>query len=292
MKLYHYTAISLGEAIFSSDISHGHLMHGDGHMTHNVVWLTTDPQPDGHGLTLGKELLTESQRQHMQRVQHGPLRNSRTLDKTQLRFTVELNPDQLPGLMSFISYCENNESETFAKVYGLSCVIDMKATSDKELKRLMQSAPTKERTWWLSFRPVMTRALSGVEFNVDGKFEPYDFERHGREAMRQLGFTYPSPAALSEVAEIVQPVNAFERPKAFVFCENPSKPAKVAIRGGGTERAFELQTGAPFVGAEDDRTRPLQDWVRRHRDELEACSSEAVELYYSYYPERRTSTAA
>jgi hypothetical protein len=290
MKLYHYTATSLGESILSSDISKGHLMHSDGRMSQGVVWLTTDPRPGGHGLTLGNERLTQSQVRHLQRVQGGPLRNHLTLDKTQLRITVELDPAQRRNLVAFTDYAKEYESKEYAKWYGVSCLVDMKSTPDKEIKRLMRVAQTKERTWWLSFGPVSPAEYVGVEFNVKGRFEPYDFERHGREAMREVGFVFPCAETLAEVADIVKPAHALERAKAFVICEDATKPAKVAVRGGGTIRAFELASGELVAGADDAQMRELRDWSRRHRDELEACWSEAVEIYYCTYPDRRPAT--
>ena len=81
--------------------------------------------------------------------------------------------------------------------------------------------------------------------------------------------------------------NALEVPKASVFCEDPAKPSKVGVMGGGTRRVFEIASGALVIGAEDPMCEPLREWIRRHRSELEACSAEAVEIYYRYYPERR-----
>jgi len=287
MKLYHYTAVTLGESILSSAISNGHLIHSDNSMSQGVVWLTTEPRPGGHGLTRGDEILDASQRAHQLRAQGGVARNHVTLDKTQLRITVELDPEQDPRLMSFMQYCKVYESKRFAKVYGLSCLVDVKRLAPKELMRLMKSASTKESTWWLSFNPVRPEAFVSVDFNVKGKFEPYDFERHGREAMRRYGFALPSPKALAEIADIVPAAHRLERPKAFVFCDDPDKPPKVAVRGGATVRAFDLRTRDLVVGEADDRTAPLQAWVDRHSDELEACWTEAVDLFYTFYPDRR-----
>lgn len=231
MKLYHFTSVTLGESILSSAITNGHLMHTDNSMSHGVVWLTTDPRPGGHGLLRGNEKLDASQRLHNERATGMQTRNDVTHDKSQLRITVELDPEADPRLMSFMSYCKTYESKEWAKFYGLSCLVDIRRTPAKELQRLMRTASTKETTWWLSFNPVPTEAFVSVDFNVKGKFEPYDFERHGRAAMRRDGFAFPSPAALAEVAEIVQPLHRFEQPKALVFCEDPDKPPKVAVRG-------------------------------------------------------------
>lgn len=288
MKLYHYTSVTLGEAILSDAIRHGHLMHSDGTMSQGVVWLTTDPRPHGHGLTLGTEKMDANAIAHQERVAGGPIRNSHTLDKTELRITVELAPNATPWLMPFMEYCKVNEPKGWAKSFGVSCLTNMRTASDKELKRLLRHATTKETTWWLSFNPVATEAFVSVDFNVKGKFEPYDFERHGRTSMHRYGFTFPSPAALAEVAEIIAPSHRFEQPKAFVFCEDPNKPPKVAVRGGSTVRAFEIGTRTLVVGADDDKSVALRAWIARHKDELQACWAEAVELFYNFYPDRRT----
>ena len=223
----------------------------------------------------------------MERVQQRATANDLTHNKTQMRLTVELDPGQLPTLVSFVKYCEQYENKQFAKLYGVSCLVDTRTTPAKEIKRLMKVATTKERTWWLSFAPIPVSAIVKVEFNVKGKFEPYEFELHGREAMRKLGLTFPSPQALADLREIITPANAHEMPKAWVFCEDPAKPAKVAIRGGGGAWWMEIGTGALVAGIGGEPPPALGDWLGRHRAELEACSSEAVEIYYAYYPERR-----
>lgn len=287
MKLYHYTASSLGEAILSDAISQGHLMHSDGTMSQGVAWLTTDPSADGHGLTLGTEKMDSSAIAHQERVAGARVRNNRTLDKTQLRLTVELDPDATPWLMSFLDYCKANEPKAWAKTFGPSCLTDLRTTSEKELKRLLRYATTKEATWWLSFRAVPTERIVAVDFNLGGQFVPYDFELHGREALRSLGFVFPGKAALDEVAELLPSAHAFERPKAFVICEDSTKPAKVAIRGGGTVRGFEVVGAQPVVGELDATGSALQTWVKRREAELMACWTEAAELYYDTYPERR-----
>lgn len=287
MKLYHYTSTSLGEAILSDSISQGHLMHSDGTFSQGVVWLTTDPLPYAHGLTLGTEKMDASQIAHQERLAGAPLRNTRTQNKTELRFTVDLDPDATPWLMSFMEYCSVNESKTWAKSFGLSCLTNLKTASDKELKRLLRHATTKETTWWLSFRPVSTEKIVAVDFNAGSQFVPYDFELHGRSALRRYGFVFPGEACLQQVADLVPAAHPFERPKAFVFCEDPSKPAKVAIRGGGVVRAFEILGAKPFVGEIDAIGATLQQWVMRHKDELMNCWQEAAELYYEVYPDRR-----
>ena len=53
MKFYHFTSVSYAETILSMGISRGHVKHGDGSIRNSVVWLTTDPDADGHGQTGG-----------------------------------------------------------------------------------------------------------------------------------------------------------------------------------------------------------------------------------------------
>jgi hypothetical protein len=289
MKLYHYTSITLGEAILSSAIKDGHLMHSDGGMSRGVVWLTTDPRPAGHGLLLGGEQITASQVAFSERATGRPAPNClATHNKTQLRISVELDSESDPRLMSFMSYCKTHETKQWSKMMGLSCLIDVKRTPTKDLRRLMRTTSTKETTWWLSFSPVRPDCFVSVDVNVKCKFEPYDFERHGREQMRRDGFAFPSALAQAELGEIVEPSHQFEQTKAFVFCENPDKPPKVVVRGGSMVRAFEIGTRALVVGDVDQKTVPLQAWIARHEEELRACWCEAVKLFDEFHPNHRS----
>lgn len=285
MKLYHYTAASMGEAILTEGLTKGHLLHGDDSIRQDLVWFTTDPSHEHHGLTLGTEALTPRHVAYQQRLSPTPLRNARTLNKTQLRITVEIDDDS-PWLMSFVDYAKRRgESPRYIKAMGASCVLDSNLPA-KKYQQLLKSTPTKEATWWLYFGAVRPDAVKAVDFNVNGVFEPYSFEAHGRAALERYGFSAPSAAAQAQIPLIVQPAHPLEHPKALVFCEDPDKAPKVVIRGGGGVRAFEILSKAIFVGPADRQAAELQAWVATHQAELMSCWERAVELFYEAYPDR------
>lgn len=293
MKLYHYTSVTLGEAILSDSISQGHLTHANGEISHGVAWFTTDPNPAGHGLLRGDEVFTRSQRAHQERVTGRPLRNNVALDKTAIRIAVDVDPATNPRLMSFMDYAKKYESKDWAKVMGLSAIVDLGKLTAKDIKKLIRTASTKETTWWVSFGPVTAEHFVGVDFNTGGgKFVPYEFEAQGRKAMLACGFAAPDQAAQAGIAEIVRPAHALERPKALVFCDDPAKAPKVVVRGGGTTRGFEIEGGRQIVGTECEETAPLQQWIAKHEDQLQANWREAREVFFSYYPEQRPAATA
>jgi len=285
MKLYHYTAASMGEAILSEGLTKGHLLHGDNTIRQDLVWFTTDPSYEHHGLTLGNEALTPRSIAFQERVSGRPLKNARTLDKTQMRFTVDIDDDS-PWLMSFVDYAKRRgESPRYIKSMGASCVLDL-SLPPKRYQQLMRSTPTKEDTWWLYFGAVRPQAFRAVDFNVNGVFEPYAFELHGRRALERYGFAAPSATAIAQIPEVVPPAHALEHPKALVFCDDPAHAPKVAIRGGGEMRAFEIHSRSIVAGPDDARSVALQAWIVRHEAELLSCWEKAVELFYMAYPER------
>lgn len=288
MILYHYTSVSLAEAILSSAISKGHLVQSDGGILQPVVWLTTEPRAWGHGLTTGSERLTSSEVAFSERVQGGPMRNYKTVDKTRMRLAVEIVPANSPRLMSFMDYARTYESKAFAKRLGISAQYKLDKLSPKDYHRLSRTAKTMESTWWLSFEPVPASALVTVDIFVAGRFSPYRFEAHGRDAMRELGFATPSAGALSELAQILMPSHPFEEAKAILICSDPSETPKVTIRGGGKTRAFEIVGAVPLGGSDDDsQIATLWTWIDSHRLELLHCWNEAIELYFVAYPKRR-----
>ena len=288
MKLYHYTAVTLGETILSSDLSQGHLKHPDNFIQQQVVWLTTDKSPAHHGLLTGNEVLTTSQIAYQERVQGGPARNQRTLDKTQLRIGVELDPDTEPGLMSFNQWCTMQGEPSYAKRIGLSARVDLRKYTDAQRKKMMKIEPTKEQTWWLSFTPVQTNKFVSVDFNDNGVFVPYDFESHGRAALRRDGLAVPSRSTLDELAQLVPSTHQFETAKALMICAEPTMRQVVVIRGGGQMDAYDVSNGQHVMGNPDRAPYDVQDWIARHRAELMTCWEQAIELYYEAYPARRT----
>jgi hypothetical protein len=288
MLFYHYTSVSLADTILSSGLKHGHMNSLEG-LIRDVVWLTTDPSPDGHGLLNGREKLTASQVAYMQKVQGGPLRNARTTDKTKIRLTVNLPDDELHILQSYVEYCRTREGgEKFAKVMGLSCYFDVGSIEPKRLKALMKSQRTKEKTWWISFAPIPARYIAAVDYRHSDSFRPYSFDQVGRAELEEVGLYAPSSQSLEALQSIVPPSHLFEQTKALVICTAPANNPVVLIRGAGTERFFDINECQRIAGpaAADDEPRIIE-WLRQHRAELLACWERAIDSYYTYYPERR-----
>lgn len=287
MKLYHYTAVTLGETILSSDLSQGHLKHPDNTIQHQVVWLTTDEAPEHHGLLKGNETLTPAQIAYQERVQGGPARNLRTLNKTQLRIGVELDPDAEPGLMSFADWCSRQADPTYAKRIGLSARVDLRRYTEVQRKKMMKTETTKENTWWLSFTPVKPERFVNVDFNDKGTFVPYDFESHGRAALRRDGIAVVPRPLLDELAQLVPSTHRFETTKALMICGEPSMRPMVVVRGGGQMDAYDISNGQHVVASPGRAPYDVQDWLLRHRAELMTCWEQAIELFYEAYPERQ-----
>lgn len=64
MILYHYTAYDLLDSILEEGLRFGDLPISPRRRVNGVVWLTTDRNPDGHGLPEGGELSKE-QKSHL-----------------------------------------------------------------------------------------------------------------------------------------------------------------------------------------------------------------------------------
>ena len=282
MKLFHFTSVSLAEAILSSSISQGHFSHADGTMTRPVVWLTTDPSHQGHGLTTGKELITSGEAKYSERVQGGRLRNTKTLDKTRIRIAVDLDPSTDGSLVSFVDYCGRNETKFYAKVMGISGLYRLQDLTDKQFLQLKKSSKTKETTWWLRWRPILPETFAAVEYNDGGKFVPYSFEKHGRQAMEDIGFTFVSEPAHNELSEIIPAGNRFELPKALVLCAEADTEPQVAIRGAHRTSIYSIESGHCVQDTHDPFSSLLEGWVSRHRDELMECWKLSEEKWVSF----------
>lgn len=283
-KFYHFTSVALAESILSSSISQGHLALPNRPVRYNVVWLTSDPNPWGHGLTTGKERLTQSEIAFSEKIQGAPLKNTVTVDKTRIRIAIELDPQLDPTLISFNAYCKQNDAKLEGRLLGLSALERLDELSPKEIHKLMRSAHTKESTWWLKFAPVEPSCFAGVDVNHGGRYVPYVFEAHGRAEMLACGFAVPSTHALSELANITPPAHRFETTKALVLCTSPRDEPMVCIRGNLKDRVFEIESAAPQSPV-DEATPRLQRWIADFRDELRECWQEAVTSYHTYYPQ-------
>jgi hypothetical protein len=286
MKLFHYTSVPLADTILSSSLKFGHMNLPSG-LVRNVVWLTSDPSSEGHGLTTGQEKnLTESQIRHLEKVQGGPLRNHVMQDKTAIRLTYALPDDWTAIVQNFVDYCRVNEQdgELVAKMTGLSCYMDVNAADDKRLKRAFKTMKTKEKTWWISFAPIPSDLIVAVDVKTNKGYQPYAFDPHGRIGMANVGLFAPSEATLATLQPLLPGLHQFEIAKARMICTDPAQEPMVAIRGRGTERIFTIRD-TRLVDGSDLKQHELEDWVRQHRDELLGCWQQAVESYHSFHPE-------
>lgn len=287
MRLYHYTSAALVDNILISDLSMGHMNTREG-IIRPVVWLTADPKAEGHGLTNGTETLTEGNKDHIEKVQGKRPKNRRTSDKMKARLTFDIPENEMCQLQRFTEYCDGIlDGKLFAKWTGVSCYIDVATADEKRVMAMMKSQPTKEKTWWISFLPISSRFITAVEFRgTDGAYYPYDFEKLVRPALGELGFFSPSPEASRKLLTIVKPLHPLGYTKALVICAGPDATPRAAIRGGGTDLIYEIETGKRLTDAAAYEPQ-LSEWIATHRAELMDAWAQAKESYYSYYPEHR-----
>lgn len=276
----------MAESIFQSGLKPSTLTRSDGRLMSNVLWLTTVPDYKGHGLLTGKERLTERQRRYLEKKQGAPLKNEVMADKTAVRIQIDIDHDD-PMLHSFVEWSKVNERPGYARTMGLSALYDLNALSDAELKQRFRSAKTKESTWHLYFGGVPPQRITSVSALVDGKFVLYDFERHGRDSLRESGLTAVSEQSLTALRSIIKPLHPFDLPKALCICTAPDDQPNVVIRGGGHEftvdlRTRELRSGQTSLAV----LNTTQTWVSERESELEACWEDAVATYFQFYPEQ------
>lgn len=289
MKFYHFTAVSMAEAILSKGISRGHVKHGDGSIRDSVVWLTTDAAPDGHGLLTGQEKMTERNKAYLTRVQGSAPKSSVMFNKTRIRFTVEMDADN-GTLIPFVDYyAGRGEKPQEAKLMGLSAYVENPwQLPFAKRQQLMKTTVTKEASWWLSFAPIASSNITRVEYNSTAGFVDYDFEVHGRRHFHDAGFVAPCAATLESLRPLVPCHNPLEKAKAFTFCADPKQNPNVVIRGGGQDCAFDIATGTSLFGTSHPNGLALSEWVQRHSAELMDCWDEAVDVYFTYYPKEGT----
>lgn len=289
MEFYHFTAVSMAEAILSKGISRGHVKHGDGSIRDSVVWLTTDAAPDGHGLLTGQEKMTARNMAYLTRVQGSAPKNSVMFNKTRVRITVEMDADN-GTLIPFVDYyASRGEKPHEAKLMGLSAYVENPwQLPFAKRQQLMKTTVTKEASWWLSFAPILASNITRVEYNSAAGFVDYDFEAHGRLHFHDAGFVVPCAATLESLRSLVPCHNPFEKAKAFAFCADPKQDACVVIRGGGEDYAFDVATGTSLFGTRHPNNSALSEWVRVHSAELLDCWAQAVDVYYTYYPNEGT----
>lgn len=293
MIFYHYTSVAMAERIFSSGINNGHLNHVDGRITKPIVWLTTDPRPDGHGLLTGREVLTAKDIAHMESVQ-GTLRNTITADKTQVRIQVKIEKSDR-ALVQF-THLASKEDPTglWAKLMGLSCYRKVDGLFPDEIRREAARFKTKETTWWLYRGTVGPSSITQVDRCLAGSVTPYDFEQNGRQAFVHDGIVAPSNRVLAELDEVAMCVGLPMRYKydfirAFCCCGSETSNAEVIIRGRGIELCLDLTGNQITRSNSNEMTVAFTKWVVQNRTDLLDCWARAKERYFAFYPIKETS---
>ncbi|PVZ37342.1 hypothetical protein [Pseudomonas sp. CC120222-01a] len=299
MKLYHFTSVSLAKAVLSDSLSQGHLDLHTGQIIKGVVWFTSLPFPKGTGVPTESKRISAKQAEKAVRLQ-GELRNDLTSDKSKIRFSVDARSlsdfkmvDGRPyGLISFDKWCRLVEApKHWVKYMGLSAMHDIDGLSDDELRRLLKKKDSsKEHTWYLHFGPVQSSLIEAVDFKLGGNYISYDFERHGLEAMSELGIECVAGVAHTQLLEIVKPGHRQEIVHAGVICTDPLKDRNVCIRGLGNSCVLNIDSKRVVTLHKDDSNYPIkavESWAEGNVHELIRCWEGAVESFYRFFPEKR-----
>ncbi|MQG92117.1 hypothetical protein [Pseudomonas sp. MN1F] len=299
MKLYHFTSVSLAKAVLSDSLSQGHLDLHTGQIIKGVVWFTSLPFSKGTGVPTESKRISAKQAEKAIRVQ-GELRNDLTSDKSKIRLSLDARSladfkmvDGMPsGLISFEKWCKLvGAPKHWVKYMGLSAMHDIDGLSDDELRRLLKKKDSsKEHTWYVHFGPVQPGLLEAVDVKVGNDYIPYDFERHGLEAMSESGIECVAGTAHKQLLEIVKPGHRHEIVHAGVICIDPSKDKNVCIRGLGNSCVLNIDSKRVVALHKEDSNYPkkaVELWAEENVHELTRCWERAVESFYRFYPEKR-----
>ncbi|WLG95841.1 hypothetical protein [Pseudomonas sp. FP198] len=294
MKLYHYTSVPLAGAIFNTELKGSHYRTQHQRTVGPCIWLTTSPDPRGHGLLTG-EKLTSSNVEYLKKTGRPP-KNLTSHNKTQLRIQVDSEAlskwtleDSVPsGLIAYVKLSKMlGENAIWRKSMGLSCFYDLKALSDDELRRHFKRTKTMEDTWWLYFDAIPVALIEDVAFKTLSGFVTYDFEQHGRGEYADSGLHIVPKPLLDEFHEICPPLNRFDTPQAAVFCASADSQPSVAFQAGSATWDIDLKTFAstPRLGQLPENIESVTEWTQQHCDELLSLWPAAVETYNRYYPD-------
>lgn len=222
----------LHSILASQGISQGHVDLSDKKILHGFVWLTTTLLPHGHGLTTGREVLTDSDKDYARRVQLSDRPIHGTHNKQLVRITVD--GDWVKNQHGYVTYInlmrKLEQPKQFVKVIGISGWVKPSSLSDAELNRWMKSPKTKEKTWFLLEGTIPQEQFIAIDFmESDDHYVPYDFEKHGRKLMVSSGLI-PSSAAMNEN------LNSRELPELFLsgsiisHCHTPDAEPSIIFR--------------------------------------------------------------
>jgi hypothetical protein len=146
MKLYHFTH----EDALPSILVEG-LIRGDVPITRtkavNAVWFTTDPNPSGHGVCAGEEIVVTPEMAFMSGGKVKVGETIRFADKQKIRIKVEFQTSRTPGLIKWLDFAKKH------KIQREWLMALHKAAGDDP----------KPHTWWLWFGTLPSSHFQSVE---------------------------------------------------------------------------------------------------------------------------------
>jgi hypothetical protein len=147
MVLYHFTCAEFLKSIVREGLCRGDVRTkkiGPLYET-NAVWLTTDPQPKGHGLGLPGALTEEDRLRHFEIFGTMPPKGSRYPDKRAVRITVNI-PKGDPRLQRWTrwarKHCEPGVYDNLARADG-----------------------SGHKTWWLYFGSIAPNQFRDIDMD-------------------------------------------------------------------------------------------------------------------------------
>jgi len=147
MVLYHFTCAEFLKSIMREGLCRGDVRTkkiGPLYET-NAVWLTTDPQPKGHGLGLPGALTEEDRLRHFEVFGTMPPKGSRYPDKRAVRITVNI-PKGDPRLQRWTrwarKHCEPGVYDNLARADG-----------------------SGHKTWWLYFGSIAPNQFRDIDMD-------------------------------------------------------------------------------------------------------------------------------
>jgi hypothetical protein len=294
LRLYHYTSVPLAGCILNTELkSVWPYTTEDQRQVRPCIWLTTSPEPYGHGLPNGQDH-TESQMAQLKK-RGRIVKNAATHNKYLVRFQLEsdalskwsVTDSGLSGVIPYVKFSKwLGESNRWRQYMGLSGLFDLDALSDEELRRHLARTKTMENTWWLYFGNIPIDLIDEVSFKTGRVYVPYDFELHGRAEFAKSGQHMASKASLDEFHKICGPKNRFETPQAMVSCVSASSKPSVTFQAGGAAWEIDLATFIPTASIGDlpKNIAAVIEWTKIHREELVALWPTAVETYNLHNP--------
>lgn len=285
MNLYHYTNITMAESILASGLNNGHLTRASGAIERPVVWLTSDQSHEGHGLLTGVEKMTEGNRNYVERASGKRPKNDYVGNKTQIRIKVRVQQNDR-CLTPYVKYCvDNGDSKIYAKMMGLSCYHSLRELSDIELLNLAKSFKTKEDTWYLYHGIISPNQIIAMDYNLDDRFVPYEFELHGRNQMIFDGVVPASQDATEQLQLLFDRGFQLDRISAVTLCATLDQAPMVMIRGCGMQLLVDVVREEFLRGSPPAKAEGVLRWIRDHKDELlqsYQLARERLSFYNSY----------